>query len=117
MGNTRNFEKIILMLYLLVLIIFPLNQAAGQNNNSKLEDCKKINYICSQRFMCMEYYRARQDCATAGNINECISIKMGKDAFQSKTFCNNNGDYDFDKPEIGTFECLLRKAAGENYCK
>ena len=36
-------------------------------------------YLCRKMAACSKYDRVRVDCATAGNIDTCLRIKMGDD--------------------------------------
>ena len=47
--------------------------------------------------MCRAYPKALTDCATAGNIRECVDIKLGKSgtALDPSTWCNRDGTYIF----------------------
>jgi hypothetical protein len=46
---------------------------------------------CSLRSICSKYAQVRQACATAGNYNNCVSIKMDADQWRVGS-CSNDGD-------------------------
>jgi hypothetical protein len=52
----------------------------------------KLGYICVERYLCGNYFQPAQDCATAGNYENCMTVKLGGDAYEvSKAMCNTDG--------------------------
>ena len=47
--------------------------------------------LCRLKDICKQYAEVRQDCATAGNFNNCISVKMGDERFGEVANCANDG--------------------------
>lgn len=41
--------------------------------------------------MCAKYGSARQECATAGNFDHCIAVKMGDIGVNDIDWCSNDG--------------------------
>jgi hypothetical protein len=70
--------------------------------------------LCKLRAICVSYSRARQDCATAGDFNNCINVKMGYD-FSQVNNCTNDGDilYSLYSPQMPSkLQCQLRLLFG-----
>lgn len=49
------------------------------------------NYWCHKKSICNRYWSARQECAVAGNFDNCVTIKLGED-FQEVSSCSSEGE-------------------------
>jgi hypothetical protein len=66
--------------------------------------------LCQIKLVCRQYYSARQECAVAGNFDNCVQIKIGN---KDTSFCTNDGgvnepQYVSDMPN--EVECAARNA-------
>jgi hypothetical protein len=54
--------------------------------------------LCRLRVLCNDYPGARDVCATAGNFEKCMAIKLGsRDDYQDATrLCTNSGEFAVD---------------------
>jgi hypothetical protein len=58
--------------------------------------------LCKAQAICRRYAMVRQECATAGDFNLCIRVKMAGDVAS----CEDNGDlYSDTRPTVA--ECLV----------
>lgn len=65
--------------------------AAAQERRAEAAD--HMRYLCQLPSMCAEYGRARQECATAGSYDRCMTIKMdGAYLSLAQSECTNDGD-------------------------
>lgn len=66
--------------------------------------------LCHLKSMCFEYASARQACATAGNFDNCIMVKMGDDYFSSKDLCLFDGKPSSNLNEMpNEFQCSYQR--------
>ncbi len=65
----------------------------------RLCEDRGFDMLCEQKYVCREYNRVRDVCATAGNIDECISIKMKSPDYE---MCQGTSNATFDAPEFPT---------------
>jgi hypothetical protein len=81
----------------------------------KIDDANKFySLLCEEKQMCRDYSEYKYECATAGQIKQCIQIKMnkGKD-YQLKEFasdyCKDDGSL-YDAPNNlvpSVLQCLV----------
>ncbi|WP_448955734.1 hypothetical protein [Labrys neptuniae] len=71
----------------------------------------KLKNICPAEFACSTYAKTRQDCATAGDFNNCVRIKMGAD-YGLTSWCTDDGNVTV--PDPPTYMQCLSWSAG-NY--
>ncbi len=64
-----------------------------------LDQEKYLDIMCEQKDVCKKYNLVRDECATAGNIGECISIKMKSQDYE---MCQGTSDATLDGPEFPT---------------
>ena len=74
------------------------------------------NELCHVKLVCRNYRSARQDCAVAGNFDNCVSVKIGDKDATYLSLCSNDGivtagQYQTDMPN--EIECAARNAAAE----
>jgi hypothetical protein len=69
--------------------------------------------LCKQQSICQKYGVTRQECATAGNFDLCVSVKMGDDDFNEISSCNNDGSVS-DPPDNSPsyLQCAILGARG-----
>jgi hypothetical protein len=66
----------------------------------------RLRDLCTIRSICSKYASARQECATAGNFDQCMKIKMGDDAWKVGS-CTSDGNYRNAPPDMpGRVRCL-----------
>src|SRR5690348_9076821 len=51
--------------------------AAAARSKTALEHTFMLSALCHQQVVCKKYGTARQECATAGDFNNCIKVKLG----------------------------------------
>lgn len=64
-----------------------------------LDQSRYLDVMCEQKDVCKKYNRVRDECATAGNIDECINIKMKSQEYE---MCQGTSDATLDGPEFPT---------------
>jgi len=71
---------------------------------------------CPQMLLCRDYFGVRQDCATAGNFDLCLEVKMGgaKKRDAAATACTEDGQPRGVEPRTlpSLFECALNDPLG-----
>ena len=82
----------------------PVNQKIDRDNASS------IVIMCQAKDMCQNYSAAVKDCATAGNIENCLKIKIGEEKYStSRQLCKrdrNSTVYKFENEPTAS-ECAL----------
>ena len=70
------------------------------------------NELCHRQMVCSAYSSVRQQCAIAGDFNNCVSIKMGNDAmFQYSCTVDGSVINEIDRANMpNTIECWARNA-------
>jgi hypothetical protein len=76
-------------------------QAARDKKNSDYRD-----ELCHVKLACQNYHTARQDCAVAGNFDNCVRVKIGDKDATYTSLCTNDGEinseqYASDMPNWG----------------
>lgn len=56
------------------------------------EKQREKKYICRRIDVCRKYGEARQECAIAGDFNNCVSVKLGDDVYLSGA-CTVDGKF------------------------
>ena len=65
--------------------------------------------LCHTNSVCLKFSDARLSCATAGNFNNCVSVKMGDSDYALTGQCNNDGSMKFDKDLVPSeLQCLFQ---------
>ncbi len=82
-------------------------------NAKKLAEKKlEKNRMCLEKSVCKIFAQARQDCATAGNFDTCMEIKMGSyahDTQWAKYYCKKDGTLEFEPNNIpNDFICFFK---------
>lgn len=69
------------------------------------EKLEILKYKCKLKDLCPNYAKVRQDCATAGSFEKCVSVRLGDDdALAASMQCTNDGHLNgVDAP--GFLEC------------
>lgn len=72
------------------------------------EHNQQIRGLCRLKDICAQFSKVRQECATAGSFNNCISVKMGDERYGDVGSCTNNGNIGSVAPENvpSRLECL-----------
>ena len=66
----------------------------------------RMNTLCRARVVCMRYHTARQNCAVAGDFNNCITVKMEND-LSALSNCTNDGALRYPPENMPTvLDCL-----------
>ncbi len=73
---------------------------------------KRISFLCHVKSLCAQYSIARQQCAVAGNFDNCVSVKMGND-LQSVGMCTNEGGLLNSPTDLPSAMQCLFSVAGE----
>ena len=69
----------------------PLEQAANRARGGQFEKQKEFKLsMCRAAAACKKYGSARLECARAGNIRNCLRVKMGDDAYPYAGTCSGN---------------------------
>jgi hypothetical protein len=56
---------------------------------------KEYHFLCDVADACNAYRSAREQCATAGNFDNCVSIKLHKQGSSPPRLCTDEGDLDY----------------------
>jgi hypothetical protein len=64
--------------------------------------------VCRQMAICEQYGQLRQECAVAGNFQDCISAKMGDDKMNyAAARCTNDGHAAYLSEYPKAADCFL----------
>ena len=92
--------------------VYKAQQAAA--SEARIEEQRAAEeekkYLCRLKTVCKTYATVRQDCATAGNFNNCINVKMGDDDAAMTGSCSNDGKPLYPQAKVpDNLECLFIK--------
>jgi hypothetical protein len=79
----------------------------NEQDERRAQKAEYNDYWCHKQLICNRYRSARQECAVAGNFENCLHVKIGAD-FSATGSCSEDGellDTPIDMPNIA--ECLL----------
>jgi hypothetical protein len=66
---------------------------AVQEAQIRAKDARALGTaLCQQKMICAKLPDIRQECATAGNFDNCIKVKIGDEDYSSVAYCNHGGD-------------------------
>jgi hypothetical protein len=82
-------------------------RAARQTEEAERNERTKA--LCKLRSLCSKYGAVRQECAVAGNFDNCVSIKMGNFDQDQPLMCTPDGKVAFVSPDAipNRAECFL----------
>jgi hypothetical protein len=113
-------KKFYLITSLCCLLIFILiatesgqtnNEIMEASNNNRKVALELVSLTCKQKLDCERFNTARQQCATAGNINQCMSIKtkgLENGEELAPLFCDQGN---FNPPiHVGELNCVFNRA-------
>jgi hypothetical protein len=81
----------------------------AQINHARIqgEKAERKIYLCHLKSVCAKYNSARQECATAGNFANCISVKIGDRDSSLVAQCTNEGNLSYIPADLpNSVECL-----------
>jgi hypothetical protein len=81
-----------------------VDPAATQQQASERQ---RTQSLCHQQALCRKFGEARQECATAGNYKNCLSIKMGDDAMDLYPCMNDGTAWGAPKDIPNRLTCFL----------
>jgi hypothetical protein len=68
------------------------NQPAIERKQAeKIASVRWRSGLCEQMGVCKRYGAARQNCAVAGDFNNCVKVRMGEDYYRVLADCHDNG--------------------------
>jgi hypothetical protein len=86
--------------------------AQAAYETKKMQDlvvAERKRNLCNLQAVCTKYGDTRQSCATAGNYNTCLNVKMSND-IGVVSLCTNDGRIANPPNDMpNTLECLLTK--------
>lgn len=87
----------------------PAQQEAKQAQEVKDEENRNIlSERCKIIRICKKFSESRQNCATAGNYNLCLNIKLGNDYNLTNWVCTPDGKPKLEEANIPSrLDCLL----------
>jgi hypothetical protein len=94
-----------------------LQQKAASGDVSAKHDLQELKaqidaqrtQFCHLKAICKTFATARQECATAGNFNTCMNIKMGESDYALIGSCTDDGAIAFPPDEMPrALECWFR---------
>jgi hypothetical protein len=65
------------------------------------EESERRHRICAIRLICTNYGRTRQACATAGNFDRCMDIKLGNQS-DARGLCSDDGTMAYPPADMPT---------------
>jgi hypothetical protein len=65
-------------------------------------------FLCKVKSICAQYGEVRQGCATAGNFENCIRVKMGDENYEFVSSCTNDGHMGASL-EPGAVDCFFSR--------
>ena len=81
------------------------SSAAQQRQSVATESAK---YICHLKSVCENFAQARQDCAMAGNFDNCIKVKLGDENAALVDVCTNDGKLLYPPDQMPDFlSCFI----------
>jgi hypothetical protein len=94
---------------IVVLVMIATSEHLLIMTNKTKEDAVKTNYVCELKDICSQYPDERYNCASAGNYEKCMSIRMKADNYtKANEFCSDDGSINAPPSEIPNFlECKL----------
>ncbi|WP_156771681.1 hypothetical protein [Labrys sp. WJW] len=66
------------------------DRQSARNALHQLEKAK-LDRLCPAELACAAFSSARQECATAGDFQNCLSVKLGDDS-KYAPYCTNDGN-------------------------
>jgi hypothetical protein len=93
------------------MVVWALSEVNSTLSNKGLNDYR--NRLCHEQLVCTKYKDTRQECAVAGDFNNCINVKMGGEPMY-RLSCAGDGELASaaDKADMPSeIECLLRDVA------
>jgi len=102
-------NKLAAAIFLAILfVIIPLALRVGSPEGL---DVPRIKELCRTKDLCTRYAMSRQECATAGNFDLCLNVKMGDDV-ANISGCTNQGKLKSEPPDMpGWLTCLEARIA------
>jgi hypothetical protein len=90
-------------------------QSAEQERQRALAQSQRNKSLCHMAAVCAKYATTRQECATAGNFDTCINVKMGDDTANISA-CTNDGElYEGEPTDMpNPITCFLIEKLGVN---
>jgi hypothetical protein len=83
-------------------------QEAAQKATSEQD-----RYLCHLESVCENYSTVRQDCATAGNFDNCVKVKMGDDDVPLIDSCTNDGKLAYPPEKMpSSLLCFIFRIGG-----
>ena len=68
-----------------------------------------LNGLCHQKAVCKKFAEVRQECATAGSFDTCVTIKLGDADAATINACTNDGEMAYVPKEMpDTIGCWVR---------
>ena len=79
-----------------------------RNAQLRAAAAERSRSLCKLQAVCARYGAARQQCATAGNFENCINVKIGDDDFDEIGSCTNDGSIRYPPDDVPNhLECFL----------
>jgi len=72
------------------------NEIAAQRHQHR----EYLESMCWQQKVCKEYAHVRQECATAGNFDTCVGVKMGDEDGNTVDQCTHDGKLAYPPPDM-----------------
>jgi hypothetical protein len=67
----------------------------------------EIRNLCHVKSVCKAYADVRQECAVAGDFNNCVRVKIGDENMDSVPYCANDGSISSPPDNLPSwFDCL-----------
>lgn len=74
---------------------------------SREEVCRQNLEICSLRPICEKYKSARYACSTAGDIEQCLQIRLEEDYLKANQICTKTGALINDNEKLPSYICIV----------
>jgi hypothetical protein len=65
--------------------------AEDERNAKRSAEKERTKFLCAVKSACSKYAEARQECAVAGNFDNCLQVKMGSEDYALKDSCTEDG--------------------------
>lgn len=74
---------------------------------------ERITLLCHEQAVCEKFGAVRQECATAGNFQNCINVKMGDEDAGLTDMCSTDGKLAYLPPDMPNWlNCFGRNKLG-----
>jgi hypothetical protein len=79
----------------------------AQDDSVRAAQHERNKIFCKLRDVCEQFGNDRQECATAGNFENCLRVKMGDDNYDLRGSCTDDGKIVDEHEAPNKAECFV----------